>query len=142
MQWQASWTQAVIDLGVMEKTFSDVTLRMRPTATIGGDRLRLEFDNRFGEEPVEIGHVAVTVAATAVDATFGGDSAATIPAGDSVWTDPVDIRVFASDVVRVDVHLPRSTKYLTGNVWGAPFQISEPATSLGTRTSSVGRMSS
>ena len=113
--WQPAWSQAVSDHRGEddEPGFENVTVRMTVPAAFGGGQVRVELSNRFGDEPVLIAHTAIGVRGRAVDAAFDGSRAVTIPAGESRWTDPVELTVRPGDPVVVDVYLPDPTPYAT-----------------------------
>ncbi|WP_284739993.1 GDSL-type esterase/lipase family protein [Amycolatopsis sp. RTGN1] len=117
MRWQATWTQAMTDFrgDDEEPPFADVAVRMTVPASIGGSHVRAELSNRFGDEPVLIGHGAIGVGDQSLDITFDGQRSVEIPAGESWWTDPVELTVGRSDHVVVDLYLPEPTPYATAN---------------------------
>jgi lysophospholipase L1-like esterase len=138
MNWTASWTQALTDVGAMQMTFDNVTLRMRPSSTIAGTQLRFRLDNTFGTEPVVIGRAAVTVGGQTVDATFDGAVGTSIVAGGSVRSDTISLAVSEDDDVVIDIFLPQATPYTSGNVFGSAFDISEPGDHAGKADFPVG----
>ncbi|MEA5367375.1 GDSL-type esterase/lipase family protein [Amycolatopsis sp., V23-08] len=133
MRWQAAWTQAMTDFRAddEEPPFADVTVRMTVPVSIGGDRVRAELSNRFGDAPVVVGHAAIGVD-QALEVTFDGQRSTEIPAGESRWTDPVELAVGHGDHVEVDLYLPEPTPYATAN--GFRFQRSTtPGDVVGSR---------
>ena len=117
MRWQPAWTQAMTDFrgDDEEQPFADVTVRMTVPASIGGSQVRAELSNRFGDEPVLIGRGAISVGGRWLDISFDGQRSAEIPAGESRWTDPIDLAVGHGDDVGVDLYLPGLTPYATAN---------------------------
>ncbi|MGK5529109.1 SGNH/GDSL hydrolase family protein [Streptomyces sp. URMC 129] len=85
-------------------------------ASAGGTSTRVELSNRYGTRPVTFTHVTVALAApgggpearadSMRDVTFGEHATVTIPAGESVVSDPVDLAVAAGDDVLVTVYAP------------------------------------
>src|SRR5215212_2868198 len=69
--------------------FSDVTMRMNPRISLGGERLRVRISNAYGNRPLTIGaaHIALRDKGPAVVAgserklSFGGEDSAVIAAG-------------------------------------------------------------
>lgn len=116
-QWQPTWTQAVTDFrgDDEEPPFADVTVRMTVPASIGGSHVRAEFSNRFGDEPVVIGRAAIGTGGQSLEIAFAGQRSTTIPAGESRWTDPIELTVRPGDEVGVDLYLPEPTPYATAN---------------------------
>ncbi len=113
--WQPTWTQAMTDFRGEddEPGFHDVTVRMTVPASIGGTRLRAELSNRFGDEPVLIGRGALGIDGRFAELAFDGQASVEIPAGQSRWTDPIDLTVRHADDVVVDLYLPDPTPYAT-----------------------------
>ena len=122
------------------RSLRDQTLRQVARVTLGGDRIRVEFSNEYGEHPLVIGeaHVALAGENGAIQPgsdhalTFGGEPGITVPPGAPVWSDPVDLAVEDLGSVAVSLYLPevaptttwhndaRQTAYVgTGNVAGA-----------------------
>lgn len=115
MGWVPTWAQAVSDFRGEdeEPPFDDVTVRMTVPASIGGGHLRVELSNRFGDDPVRIGRGAVGVGGRFVEIAFDGRSSTEIAAGESSWTDPIDLAVDHGEDVVVDLYLPDPTPYAT-----------------------------
>ncbi len=129
--WRPTWAQAVSDFRGEddEPGFVDVTARMTVPASLGGDAVRAELSNRFGDEPVRIGRGAVGVGDHFVEVGFGGRPFTVIPAGESRWTDPIEMTIQHSDEVVVDVYLPEPTPYATAA--GFRFDRSRPGDFVG-----------
>ena len=113
--WQPSWAQAMSDFHAEddEAPFENVTARMTVPASIGGDRVRVELSNQFGTEPALIGRAAIGTNGQFVDLEFGGKRAFHIPAGRSLWTDPIALPLAPGDDIDVDLFLPVLTPYAT-----------------------------
>ena len=95
---------------------TNATVRMIVRVTIPGDAIRIRLDNTFGPAAVTIGraHVAqrqrlaLVAAGSSRALTFGGAPSVTIPAGGSVMSDPVSIRVYSQHDLAVSLYLPGS----------------------------------
>ena len=131
--WVTAWGTSQQALG--EAKISNATVRMIARLTIPGDSIRIRLDNTFGSVPVTFGRVTIgpRIQGPAVAAglnkpvTFGEKSSVTIPAGESVRSDPVALRVEAQQdlavslfVTGVDIEPSQHTgavvtSYLTGN---------------------------
>jgi lysophospholipase L1-like esterase len=133
MRWQSTWTQAMTDFSGEdeEKPFDDVTVRMTVPSSIGGSYVRAEMSNRFGVEPVLVGEGAIRVGDQSLKIAFDGRHSAEIPAGESRWTDPIELTVNHGDDVGIDLYLPEPTPYATAN--GFMFQRSTPGNFVGSR---------
>ena len=107
-------------------TLERQTVRETARISVGGRRLRVVLSNSYGERPMVIGEARIArVGAGAGSArgpdpalTFGGQRAATIPAGASLVSDAVDLRVGALEKLTVSVYLPQATPLKTFH-WGA-----------------------
>ncbi len=115
MRWVATWTQAMSDWRTEEDEapIDDLTVRLTLPISVGGGRVRVELSNQFGDEPVRIGRGAVGLGKDFVGLAVGGQASFTIPAGASVWSDPLRIAVQHGDDLLVDLYLPAPTPYVT-----------------------------
>jgi lysophospholipase L1-like esterase len=92
------------------------TLRMVVRLGASGARLRLHLDNRYGDRPLHM--AAVTVARSAagppfavasssfVSVAFAGAHEVTIPAGGTIDSDPLAMRVRAGQAIAVSLFVP------------------------------------
>jgi lysophospholipase L1-like esterase len=136
---QADWGSDFFAPIGIPRSLRDQTLRQVARVSLGGDRIRVEFSNEYGDQPLVIGeaHVALAGENGAIQAgsdhalTFGGEPGITVPPGAPVWSDPVDLAVEDLASVAVSLYLPevaptttwhndaRQTSYIgTGNVAG------------------------
>ncbi|MBT0773636.1 hypothetical protein KIH74_32125 [Kineosporia sp. J2-2] len=131
--WEATWAQALPDVRADAEPFTDVTLRSQLRAGIGGQRVRVEFSNRYGDQPLVIGRVAVTSEGRSAAALFDSGVGCSVPAGESVWTDPVDLPVKGHAMLTIDFHLPEQTRFprLFASVSDFTCQMSEPGDHVG-----------
>ncbi|GAA4559417.1 SGNH/GDSL hydrolase family protein [Planotetraspora kaengkrachanensis] len=92
-------------------------------ASLGGSRARVHLSNVFGFTPVTFTNVHLGVhgsgarvrAGTNRPVTFGGETSVTVPAGQSVWSDPVSGKVAAGQDLVVSVHVPGYVHGVTGH---------------------------
>jgi lysophospholipase L1-like esterase len=97
--------------------FNNQTLRQIARVSLGGTRVRVVLTNTFGTVPLRIGaaHMALRSKDAAIvpqsdrALTFGGASAATVPAGALLVSDPVELSVPDLADVAVDLFLPGDT---------------------------------
>jgi lysophospholipase L1-like esterase len=90
------------------------TLRYRFSVSIGGNALRVQLSNPYGDKPLRIGAASVALAASGLDAqpatlhrlNFGGQPAVEVPVGAPVLSDPVDLKVADRAELVVSVYLP------------------------------------
>jgi lysophospholipase L1-like esterase len=104
---------------------------MTVPASIGGGRVRVELSNRFGDEPVRIGRGVIGAGGQCAGIAFGGQRSTEIPAGESRWSDAIELTVSHGDEVVVDLYLPEPTPYTTAN--GFTFDRSMPGDFAGSR---------
>ena len=113
-QWVASWGSALQGPAPEEWTVSNATLRLITRSTIAGDRVRVRLENTFGDQPLTIGAAAVglrnngptLVIGSSRVLHFAGAAAVTIPAGEYVVSDPVDLAVQAEQELAVSLYVP------------------------------------
>lgn len=99
------------------------TLRQFVRVTIGGRRLRVQFSNAFGTEPVEIKAAHIALAAGAGSARdgeidratdqvleFGGKSSAVLSPGEALFSDPFDYELPALTNLAVTIYLGEISK--------------------------------
>jgi len=112
-KWIGTWAAAAAPAeGVVG--FSDVTMRMNPRISLGGDHLRVRISNAYGNRPLAIGgaHIGLRDKGPAVVAgsnrklSFGGENSTVIAAGAVLFSDPVDLSVPALADLSVSFHLP------------------------------------
>jgi lysophospholipase L1-like esterase len=112
-KWVGTWAAAPAPAeGVVG--FSDVTMRMNPRISLGGDRLRLRISNGYGNRPLTIGsaHIGLRDKGPAIVAgsdrklTFGGHDSAVIAAGAVLFSDPVELNAPALADLAVSLYLP------------------------------------
>ncbi len=111
--WVGTWTAAPAPAeGV---ALANITLRMTPRVSIGGDTVRVRISNAYGVRPLRIGaaHIALRgEAATIVPGsdrmlTFGGERQATIAAGAVLVSDVVALEVKPLADLAVSFFLPQ-----------------------------------
>lgn len=95
-------------------TVNNQTLRQIVRASIGGSKVRIVLSNAFGTAPVEIGGASVALRdkdssiqpATAKPLLFGGSPTASILAGATLVSDPVDLMVAPLADLAIDLFVP------------------------------------
>lgn len=144
--WNPSWGCAL--LNVWENNLPRTTLEagtvLRQSVTLsgGGEKLRLELSNLYGNKALDIAEVHIASPAeegvinskidisTDTALTFGGETGVSIPAGESVYCDPVSFKAAARGKLVITMKLGNSVPY-------QPAQYSSQVTGHGgARTSS------
>jgi hypothetical protein len=89
--------------------------------SIGGTKVRVLISNAYGSAPVTIGagHIALREKGGSIQGasggtlTFSGRATMTVPAGATVYSDPVNLTVPAMADLAVDLYLPGDTSAAT-----------------------------
>ena len=97
------------------------TVRQVVRAGVGGSRVRIVLSNEYGTQPLQIGAAHIALAGDAVGSTrgpsptltFGGQAAATVPAGAILMSDPVDFNVAPLHRLAVSLYFPQTTPLST-----------------------------
>jgi lysophospholipase L1-like esterase len=120
-QWVATWatapTQASSEIPDSVAGFQDQTLRMVVHVSVGGERLRLHFSDRYSPDPLDIGAATVAVQGSQAGAapgtvqpvTFGGNGSVVVPTGQDAVSDPVALEVPDESNLLVSIYLPTAT---------------------------------
>lgn len=96
------------------RTFSHQTVRQVVQLESAGDRVRVRLTNELGLGPLQFGavHVAlsspngVTEPGTDRSVTFGGQPGATIPTGQALISDPIDLKVRQFQDLAISIYYP------------------------------------
>jgi len=96
----------------------DQTLRQTLRITVGGNSLRLVFTNRYGTQPLVLqdGYLSVMAPCSAPHSskiTFNGQSCATIPAGQLLYSDEIALQLSPLAILNLRLYLPESTPLST-----------------------------
>jgi lysophospholipase L1-like esterase len=127
--WFATWapSQSATGLrpavGAVDRvpTYANTTIRQVLHTTVGGDRVRIQISNEYGDRPVTIGgaHIALTATGSSIDAasdralTFDGKASVIVRTGAVVVSDPMPFTVPALTSLTVSMFLPDSTRTTT-----------------------------
>ncbi|WP_030596538.1 GDSL-type esterase/lipase family protein [Streptomyces fulvoviolaceus] len=101
--------------------FTDQTVRQSLRLAGGGEAVRIRLSNRYGKDPLEIGgaHLALRTKGSGIDPAsdtplrFSGTSTTTIPAGEELVSDPVELPVSAGEELTLSLYLPGDTGLTT-----------------------------
>jgi Concanavalin A-like lectin/glucanases superfamily len=123
-----SWTGAWADpnegqYNFQGGNFSDQTFRVALKPSISGSTVRVKLDNALGTDKLAIGHTTIATdsgsgtpsplpTGTPTGLKFGGSQGVTIPAGGSVYSDPLTFPVAAGQYLLVSYQLTNSVPYL------------------------------
>jgi lysophospholipase L1-like esterase len=99
------------------------TVREYVRISVGGERIKLVFSNRYGKAPLAIGAASMMMREVTRVVTFEGARQVVIAPGATVTSDPVALSVAPLSQLEVTTYLPRRTA-ITGFHWGASQRIS------------------
>ena len=118
--WVSVWGNAVsIAENRPERYAKNITIRYPIHIPFFGSALRLTFDNYCGTEPVTLDKTTVFYGGKFYPLLFSGNTSVTIPAGENVVSDPLEISIIADELIQVsfylaDYTLMRSVVYTCG----------------------------
>jgi lysophospholipase L1-like esterase len=120
-RWVATWTAAPMPgdstFGADSPRLANQTVRHIVHISVGGRRLRVKLSNLFGENPLVIGsaHVALQDSGSSIvpdsdrPLTFGGSSSVTVPVGDEMYSDPIDVELPTRATLAVSLYFAADT---------------------------------
>jgi lysophospholipase L1-like esterase len=126
-QWVGTWGTApqLTEPGNMPPNpgLSNNTLRQIVRVSIGGQRVRLKFSNQYGTAPVAMKsvHLAVSAGESGINSatdqvvTFSGNESVTIPAGQTVTSDPFDYGLPKLTNMAITIYFGSAPNDLTGH---------------------------
>ncbi len=114
MKWTAGFRTAVISpYGRIRFTeprgFADQTVRQVLHMAGGGELLRVRLTNRYGRAPLTIAAAAAATERGRVGLTVDGAARLTIPPGEEIVSDPVDLSIASGDDLFLSLYLPEET---------------------------------
>ncbi|MBQ6163347.1 MAG: hypothetical protein IK118_02135 [Clostridia bacterium] len=133
--WAGAWSVSPVPTGynIGGTRFQDFMLnsscRTVIKTTLGGEKIRFKFSNRYGSSNLEIKKVRVArtsplsdtaiIEGTSLPVTFGDMSGAIIPPGKTVYTDPVTMHVESFEKLTITVYYASFTPMSTGGLINA-----------------------
>ncbi|MGL4275726.1 MAG: SGNH/GDSL hydrolase family protein, partial [Morganella morganii] len=106
----------------------DLTLRQTLRISLGGQKLRLIFSNRYGAQPLVIGesYISVSDLCGALPVTFNGQTGAIIPAGGTLCSDEIPLDIPSLSVINLRTYLPEQIPVNTFHWDARHFSLFEP----------------
>lgn len=105
-KWVSVWGNAVsVAENRPERYAKNITIRYPIRMPFAGSAVRLTFDNYCGTEPVTLNKTTVLCRGVFYPVTFGGQAEVTIPAGENVTSDPLEITVEREEQIHVSFYL-------------------------------------
>lgn len=139
--WVGSWSAGMTDIsitlleghenwdGIKIAPFAkNMSARVRLTPTLGGNQVRFCLSNENGRNPLVVDEVAIArakgdsgaeiVEGTSIPVTFGGKRQVTIPAGEIIYCDPIDMEVTALEDLCVSYYIENFAEVQTMALYG------------------------
>ena len=119
-KWVSVWGNAVsVAENRPERYAKDITIRYPIHIPFSGGAVRLTFDNYCGTESITLKKTTVFYGGRFYRVFFDGNREVTIPAGDRVVSDPLEVQLNKGEVIQVsfyleDFTLMRSVVYACG----------------------------
>lgn len=106
----------------------DQTLRQTLRISLGGQKLRLIFSNRYGQQPMVIGesYISVSDLCGVLPVTFNSQTGAIIPAGGILYSDEVSLDIPSLSVINLRTYLPEPIPINTFHWDARHFSLLEP----------------
>lgn len=125
MHWVTAWGTSQ-QPNTVPIAVTNATVRLMARVSIPGEAIRIRLDNTFGTSPLVIGaatvgprqRLALLAAGQLRTVTFGGNGTVVVPAGGSVLSDAVELRVDSQQDLGVNLYLP-GTNVLASQHGGA-----------------------
>lgn len=129
-QWVGTWSASPYPVpsgNLPPASLSNSVLRQVVHVSLGGGQIRVQLSNLSGNGPVTVNsaHVAICRATPTVDSTidtttdealaFSGSASVTIPAGQELWSDPLDFAVAPLGNVSITIAFGSVPSALTGH---------------------------
>lgn len=119
-KWVSVWGNAVsVAENRPERYAKDITIRYPVNVPFSGEAVRLTFDNYCGTESVTLSKITVFYGGVFYPVLVNGGRQAVIPAGETVVTDPLQVKLNEGELIQVsfylgDFTLMRSVVYACG----------------------------
>ena len=109
-RWVSVWGNAVsVAENRPERYAKDITIRYPIHVPFEGHAIRLTFDNYCGTEPITLTNTTVFYGGKFRAVLFGGAGSVTIPAGERITSDPVQMEITEGEIVQVSFYLGNFT---------------------------------
>ncbi len=105
-KWVSVWGNAVsVAENRPERYARDITIRYPVHIPFDGEAIQLTFDNYCGTEPITLNKVTVFYGGKFYPVCFGGHREASIPAGENVVSDALELKLNMGEVIQVSFYL-------------------------------------
>lgn len=131
-KWITSWSTATAKGGIhlpplhLNNGLIRGTARTVLRAGIDGEKIRINFSNRYGTKPATLTAVSVAhikdenelLTDKPVAITFGGKESVTIPAGEDILSDEIDFETYALEKIAVNIYCKKAV-FQTKGMYGS-----------------------
>ncbi len=138
-KWIAAWGTSPVDFYISLADYvsgfivngkipAGSLLRTELTVTAAGEKLKLQFSNEYGDKDIKFSNAFVAKTydkqngairtTTKHEITVGGSKTVVVPAGETVWSDPIDMRTNALDKLTVSTYFTEETPVKTCGLFG------------------------
>ena len=105
-KWVSVWGNAVsVAENRPERYARDITIRYPINIPFAGEALRLTFDNYCGTEAITLSKITVFYGGEFYPVRVNGALSATIPAGEKVATDPLELKLKEGELIQISFYL-------------------------------------
>lgn len=128
-KWIGTWSTSMVEGSVslssnaIKVSLLDVTARTRLLSSRKGDVIRITLSNLYGKADLNVGEITLALANETVDRgvqpdslvklTVGGNESFTIPAGQTVQTDPIEFHVDACQELMISTYYKGVNEFST-----------------------------
>ena len=105
-RWVSVWGNAVsVAENRPERYAKNITIRYPINIPFCGEALRLTFDNYCGTEAITLSEITVFYGGEFYPVRVNGALSATIPAGEKVATDPLELKLKEGELIQISFYL-------------------------------------
>lgn len=133
-KWIAAWGTSMVDYYISLSDYvsgfivngkipAGSLIRTELKLTAAGDKLRLKFSNEYGDKPISFSKAFVAKSDDKQNGavktndmyplSFSGSKTAVIPAGETIWSDPIDMKTQAMEKITVSMYFTDETPIKT-----------------------------
>lgn len=134
--WVGAWSTSPVNVNLKtlgnlidtELPLKSITFRTRIQPTISGDKIRLTLSNKYGDKDLTIDSMTVAKGSctnartikscTKKTVTYKNNKTIVIPAGQTIKSDPIDLKVNAFDYVTTSIYINDLSKVKTMGLIG------------------------
>jgi lysophospholipase L1-like esterase len=123
--WLSIWAQSHTDIAFTPPDPCDRTLRFWIAAAIGGERIRITFENKVATKGFAIGEAALIVGSRSYPITFGGRASVELPLAADRSSDEIPVDIQAGELLEIRVFFPKGPRPISGNSMREKVELSQ-----------------